>query len=101
MIDLNNYPELNSRTNTAFFKDLTAEDNVITYNGKDINWGIYNLILTKRDLHMWVKCKMKPNKEWTVTAAKQYFGLKGSGQKLIDQLNAIKSEVDEILNIQG
>jgi len=40
---------------------------------------------------------MKPNRAWKVSHCKKYFGIKGSGQKLLDEFEALKAEVDEIL----
>ena len=45
--------------------------------------GMWNLICTKRDLTMYVKHGMKPNRHWKVTDVKKYFGIKGTGEKLL------------------
>ena len=95
MNKMTNYPMLAARTDTLFVRDLQAPP--IQVSRGFISRGVWNLILSKRDLTMWVKCKIKPNRNWKVSQVKTYFGLTGSGQKLLDQLVALKEEVDSFL----
>ena len=97
MINATDYPMLDARRNTPFVQDLCSTERCITVNGSPMPLGLWNLITTRRDLTLWVKCKMKPYRGWKVTDVKRYFGLKGSGQKLLDQFNALKAEVDSIM----
>tara|TARA_Y100000034_G_C6836283_1_gene377955 strand:- start:14 stop:148 length:135 start_codon:yes stop_codon:yes gene_type:complete len=41
---------------------------------------------------------MKPQRTWKVSTVKRYFGIKGSGAKLLAEFGALKAEVDEILS---
>lgn len=60
---------------TPFLKDL-GSGKTIRYNSSDIPFGIYNLIVSKRDLGLW-KAGMKPHRHWKVTDVKKYFGFTG------------------------
>tara|TARA_R100001443_G_scaffold12623_2_gene22322 strand:- start:743 stop:1123 length:381 start_codon:yes stop_codon:yes gene_type:complete len=51
---------------------------------QNMNLPIWNLIHTYRDLHMYVGHGIKPTRAWKVSHPKQYFGIKGTGQKLLD-----------------
>ena len=92
---MKNYPMLAARANTPFAKDLQSPPMVV--NGNPMSRGIWNMIISKRDLTMWVKCKMKPNRGWKVSDVKNYFGLKGNGQKLLEQFLALKEECDRFM----
>jgi hypothetical protein len=99
MVDLTNYPMLNKRQNTPFFADLTNEDRVMNVNGSPMSQGVWNMIVSHRDLKLWCNLNMKPHRGWKVSQAKSYFGIKGSGQNLLNEFEALKSEVDEILEL--
>ena len=89
------YPMLAARMDTRFVADLKG--NTVTYiNGSPMSRGVWNMIISKRDLSLWVKRKMKPNRHWKVSDVKTYFGIKGSGQKLLDQFLAVTAEVDRL-----
>ena len=95
MINANDYPLLDARRNTPFVQDLLSSE--MTVNGQPMPRGIWNLMITRRDLTMWVRFKMKPHRHWRISSVKKYFGLTGSGQKLLDQFNALKAEVERVL----
>ena len=97
MIDLTNYPMLNARQNTPFFADLTNEDRVISVNGSPMSHGVWNMIVSHRNLKLWCLYSIKPNRHWKVSHAKAYFGIKGNKDKLLSEFEALKAEVDEIL----
>ena len=63
--------------NTPFQSDL-----LVQYAG--MPRGIWNLICTKRDLTMYVKQGIKPNRYWKVTDVKKYFGITGTGETLLE-----------------
>jgi len=94
IIDKAAYPMLAARADTQFVSDL-IEGTPMNVNGSPMSPGIWNMIISKRDLRMWVQLKMKPHRHWRVTDVKRYFGIKGSGQKLLDQLLALAAEVDK------
>lgn len=54
-------------------------------NGMEANRGYYNLIISIRDVSLWVK-GMKPHRHWRVTDVKKYFGLKGSAETILQRL---------------
>lgn len=96
---LDNYPMLAARQHTQFVADLLAPPMLV--NGSPMSQGVWNLIVTKRDLSMWTQFKMKPHRNWKVSQVKTYFGLKGRGQKLFDQFMALKTEVDAAIAEMG
>ena len=59
-------------------------------NGMESNKGYYNLCLTIRDLGLYTKVGLKPNRHWRIKDAKQYFGLKGNAKALLHQLSEYK-----------
>lgn len=54
-------------------------------NGMEANRGYYNLIISIRDVSLWVK-GMKPHRHWRITDVKKYFGLKGSAENILQRL---------------
>ena len=67
---------------TQFETDLEKD---MSINGGASSKGMYNLIVSKRDLGLW-KRGMKPNRHWKVTDVKRYFGLKGNKHKIYDDI---------------
>ena len=64
--------------------------------GAEVNRGEYNLIVTMRDLQLYVKVNMKPHRNWRVSDVKKYFALKGNGQVLLDRFIALSDEVKKL-----
>ena len=95
MNPLDTYPMLDARQHTQFVADLLSPP--LTVNGNQMSQGVWNMIVTKRDLSMWTKHKIKPHRNWKVSQVKAYFGLTGRGQKLLDQFLALKAETDAAL----
>ena len=62
----------------------------------EVNRGEYNLIVTMRDLQLYVKVNMKPHRNWRVSDVKKYFALKGNGQVLLDRFIALSDEVKKL-----
>ena len=77
---------------TQFEQDLEQD---LSVNGKDSSKGMYNLIVSKRDLGLW-KMGMKPNRHWKVTDVKRYFGLKGNKEKLYDDICKMVEEYTKL-----
>lgn len=96
-INKKKYPLLMEET--PFTKQFFDFENTINVNGKPMTHGQYNLIISKRDIGLYVKCNMKPNRNWRVSDFKAYFGLKGNGEKLLIRFNDLWSEVEK-LNIE-
>jgi hypothetical protein len=67
---------------TQFEQDLEQD---LSVNGSASSKGMWNLIVSKRDLGLW-KRGMKPNRHWKVTDVKRYFGLKGNKEKLYEDI---------------
>jgi hypothetical protein len=77
---------------TQFEKDLKQD---LYVNGKESSRGLWNLIVSKRDLGLW-KMGMKPNRHWKVTDVKKYFGLKGNKEKLYDDICKMVEEYTKL-----
>lgn len=93
-------PLLSARTHTQFFADLTSADREMNVNGSPMSLGVWNLLVSHRDLKLWCNLKMKPNRAWKVTDCKRYFGLSGSGSALLAQFEALKAEVDRLMALK-
>ena len=50
--------------------------------------GIYNLITSVSGVKLWTK-GIKPNRHWTLKSVKNYFGLTGNTQSILEQLETI------------
>ena len=76
---------------------LEAGGEIMLVNGHPMGRAIWNLLLSRRDLRMWVRDGMKPTRSWKVTDVKRYFGITGSGQRLLDNFDEVfaKLGVDE------
>ena len=68
---------------TQFEIDLEQD---LSVNGSASSKGMYNLIVSKRDLGLWSKIGMKPHRHWKVTDVKRYFGLKGNKHKIYEDI---------------
>jgi len=68
---------------TQFEQDLKQD---MSINGSASSKGMYNLIVSKRDLGLWSKIGMKPHRHWKVTDVKRYFGLKGNKHKIYEDI---------------
>ena len=62
---------------------------IMTVNGASMGMATWNLLLSKRDLSIWTKMKMKPTRGWKVTNVKRYFGITGTGDKLMSNFMVI------------
>lgn len=67
---------------TQFETDL---EHSMSINGGTSSKGMWNLIISKRDLGLW-KRGMKPTRTWKVSDVKKYFGLKGNKDKIYDDI---------------
>jgi hypothetical protein len=85
------YAKINDKA--QFFIDMTDESKLINVNGNDIPLGYWNLVLTMRDLSMYIRTGLKPHRHWKITDVKRYFGMKGSAQLLLEQLTYYKEIV--------
>lgn len=75
--------------NSPFVEASQPEGKTVNVNGSDMSWAMWNLIVSKRDISLYAKCNMKPNRFWKVSDVKWYFGIKGNGQNLLKQFMII------------
>ena len=73
---------------TQFQTDL---DKSIQFNGKLISRGMYNLLVSIRDVKLYSK-GLKPHRGWQIGDVKRYFGIKGNVLKIIEQLENFKKQ---------
>lgn len=97
-MDKKKFPMLAARRQTRFFSDLTSEEKM-NVNGSPMSPAVWNIIVSHRDLKMWCLHGWKPHRGWKVSAVKAYFGLKGSGEKLLKDFEALKAEVDDLMGV--
>jgi len=60
-------------------------------NNMEANKGYYNLVITIRDLNLYVNCNMKPHRYFRLKDIKQYFGITGSAASMLATLEAFKN----------
>lgn len=67
----------------------------VNVNGKDMPTAMWNLILSKRDLSMYIRTnnRLKPHRFWKITDVKKYFGISGNGQPLMDAFLRLYNQV--------
>ena len=70
---------------TQFELDLQKS---ISINGKQSSRAIYNLIISIRDVKLFI-VGLKPNRHWRLKDVKWYFGLKGNKEKVLQGLENI------------
>ena len=73
---------------------------IMTVNGAPMGQAIWNLILTKRDLSNYCakfsdgrQMKIIPTRGWKVSHVKKYYGIKGTGDKLLESFMALFNDV--------
>ena len=75
--------KVNMAEDCQFLKDLQD-------NSSNVNRGIYNLIISIRDLMLYSK-GIKPHRNWKITQVKKYFGITGNVNVMLEKLNTINS----------
>ncbi len=73
----------------AYDRDPSTQRNF----SKGADKPIYNLSVSRRDITMYVRHGMKPTRSWKVSFVKNYFGIKGSGEKLLNEFMEIYDTV--------
>jgi hypothetical protein len=73
---------------TAYERDCHY---AIQINDKIASRGWYNLVLSIRDVRLWTK-GIAPHRHWRLKHVKQYFGIKGTAPKMLEQLEAMLEE---------
>jgi len=67
---------------TQFITDLRVPMNI---QGNESTLAYYNLVTTKRDLHLYC-VGIKPNRNFKITDVKKYFGLKGNKNDIYNNI---------------
>jgi len=67
---------------SQFMKDLNE-------NSSSVNRGVYNLIVTIRDLKL-VLVGIRPHRNFKLRDVKRYFGINGSAKKILEYLLEIR-----------
>lgn len=75
--------KVNMAEDCQFLKDLQD-------NSSNVNRGIYNLIISIRDLMLYSK-GIKPHRNWKITQVKKYFGITGNVNAMLEKLRTINS----------
>jgi len=75
---------------SRYVADCT-EETLLTMNGNPMHKGFYNLIVSIRDIKLFI-AGIKPHRHWKFNDTKKYFGLKGNKEKVSEQLEQLKRE---------
>ena len=75
---------------SRYVADCT-EETLLTMNGNPMHKGFYNLIVSIRDVKLFI-AGMKPHSNWKYKNVKEYFGLKGNKENVLNQLEQLKRE---------
>lgn len=86
---------------SPFIAHMQGEENAIKVNNGYMARGMWNLIVSIRDVGMYSRVGMKPHRHWKITDVKKYFGVKGSPESILQQLQDLKVEVEQILKEQN
>ena len=71
---------------SQFYKDLSTP---LIINGKQNSRGWYNLIVSIRDVRMY-RFGIKPHRNWRISDVKEYFGISGKSDSIIQQLETFR-----------
>ena len=74
--------ELKIATESQFLTDF---DTQLTLNGAKSNRAVWNLICSRRDVKLW-QVGMKPHRGWKITDVKNYFGIKGNKNVIVEKI---------------
>ena len=80
-----------------FLKDL--EDESVDKSFLRTNRALYNLILARSQVKLFSK-GLRPNRFWRLKHIKQYFGIKGSTERVLAQLDTLNQIIKEGQNGQ-
>tara|TARA_R110002124_G_scaffold70533_1_gene189242 strand:+ start:363 stop:695 length:333 start_codon:yes stop_codon:yes gene_type:complete len=72
-------------TESQFLKDFNFPTKL---NGAKSNRATWNLMVTRRDVKLW-QVGMKPHRGWKITDVKNYFGIKGNKDVIVDKIEAL------------
>ena len=64
---------------------------------KNQQMAMYNLITSKGAVKLWTK-GIKPNRHWKITDVKNYFGMNGNAETLLEKLKVLHKVIMEADN---
>ena len=73
---------------TQYEKD---KDRYFNFNSSRMSFAYYNLVISIRDVGLWIN-NLRPHRNWRLKHVKEYFGIKGSAEKVLNELNKLKDE---------
>ena len=79
-------------TNSPFVQELRSGTS-LNVNGSPMPTAMWNLIISKRDISNYVRLGMKPHRHWKITDVQKYFGIKGTGESLLDRFLVLYADV--------
>lgn len=74
---------------TQFKADLEKQ---IRVNDGYMSVGVYNLLVSIRDVKLY-RIGLKPHRHWKISQVKNYFGIKGNKDTILDELNRLKEQL--------
>lgn len=74
-------------------KETNLENFTINVNGTEMPLELYKLIFCIRDVKLWI-AGIKPHRNFRISDVKNYFGVKGSPQKVLEQLQQLKAQYE-------
>tara|TARA_R110000822_G_scaffold58728_1_gene146773 strand:+ start:1003 stop:1290 length:288 start_codon:yes stop_codon:yes gene_type:complete len=77
--------QLKVGTDTQFIEDFNRSTSL---NGAKSNIATWNLIVTRRDVKLY-QVGMKPHRGWKITDVKNYFGIKGNKDVIVEKIEAL------------
>ena len=76
---------------SPFMQELRS-GRTIQVNSGHMPTAIWNLIISRRDMNTYLR-GWKPHRHWRVTDVKKYFGIKGTGQNLVDRFMVLYKDI--------
>ena len=92
VVNFMNYPAVFN--DTPFYEDFYSH----LEGAKGMNKAEYNLIISKRDVTLYVNNKMIPHTGFKITNLKKYFGIKGKGQNLLNSFMEVFNQYFALVN---
>lgn len=85
----------NVNTNCQFVREMSDPKNLVNVNGNNMNRAYWNLILSIRDVSLYLK-GIKAHKHWKITPVKEYFGFMHKDNELfVEYLRGLKEVINE------
>ena len=86
----------NVEQDCEFINTMKDPTKLIHLNNKSVNVAYYNLLVSIRDVKMYVHHGLKANRNWKITAVKEYFGFNMKDNNLfIEYLEGLKQIIED------